>query len=115
MIEVKSECLKHKSTCRMTRALPLYFVNTYVDLNPKLIGAEGTRLLRDQRACGDPAGELQRGDSTTAPRKASAFSGNQPAGSSGHFPCLCLSSPRRRTATRRLPAVSRKVSDCNRE
>ncbi|MED1205276.1 hypothetical protein [Heyndrickxia acidicola] len=46
-----------------------------------MIGAEGTRLLRDQRVRGDPAGAQRRGGSTTAPRKASAFSGNQPAGS----------------------------------
>ncbi|MED1203764.1 hypothetical protein [Heyndrickxia acidicola] len=45
-----------------------------------LIEAEGTRLLRDQRIWGDPAGAQRRGGSTIAPRKASACSVNQPAG-----------------------------------
>ncbi|MED1203361.1 hypothetical protein [Heyndrickxia acidicola] len=45
-----------------------------------LIEAEGARLLRDQRVQGDPAGAQRRGGFPSAPRKASAFRGNQPAG-----------------------------------
>ncbi|MED1205305.1 hypothetical protein [Heyndrickxia acidicola] len=50
-----------------------------------MIGAEGTRLLRDQRVRGDPAEAQRRGGSTTAPRKASAWSVNQPAGTPKRF------------------------------
>jgi len=48
-----------------------------VDFLQLLIGAEGTRLLRVQRPRWDPAGAKRRGGSPDAPRKASAWSGNQ--------------------------------------
>ncbi|MED4633683.1 hypothetical protein P9443_12310 [Peribacillus frigoritolerans] len=41
----------------------------------KLIGTEGTRLLREKRGMGDPAGVPKR--LPDRPRKASAWSGNQ--------------------------------------
>ncbi|MED1205304.1 hypothetical protein [Heyndrickxia acidicola] len=36
-------------------------------MNPKLIEAKGTRLLRDQRVRGDPAEAQRRGGSTNRP------------------------------------------------
>ncbi|WP_335385050.1 hypothetical protein [Neobacillus drentensis] len=44
-----------------------------------LIGAEGTRLLREKLVLGDPAGTKRRGGSRTARGKRSAWSGNQQA------------------------------------
>ncbi|WP_335382280.1 hypothetical protein [Neobacillus drentensis] len=44
-----------------------------------LIGAEGTRLLREKLVLGDPAGAKRRGGSRTARGKRSAWSGNQQA------------------------------------
>ncbi|MED1206052.1 hypothetical protein [Heyndrickxia acidicola] len=50
----------------MTRALPIAFLNPIVDLNLKLIEAEGTRLQRDQRALGRPRRSLRRRGSRPA-------------------------------------------------
>ncbi|KYD07048.1 hypothetical protein B4102_1993 [Heyndrickxia sporothermodurans] len=41
-------------------------LNHIVEFATMLIGAEGTRLLRDKRYTGDPAGAKRRGGSRTA-------------------------------------------------
>ncbi|MFJ5748385.1 hypothetical protein ACIP97_07230 [Peribacillus frigoritolerans] len=58
-------CIMAYSCCRQKRF--------HLNVKTKLIGTEGTRLLREKRGMGDPAG-APRAD---RPRKASAWSGNQ--------------------------------------
>ncbi|MED1201880.1 hypothetical protein, partial [Heyndrickxia acidicola] len=61
----ESECLQRKSTCGFYSALPFSLLMPIIKLVTLLIGAEGTRLLRDQRVGEDPAGACDEEASRT--------------------------------------------------
>ncbi|MBT2664474.1 hypothetical protein J7J00_03020 [Bacillus sp. ISL-4] len=52
-------------------------ITKLLKVKTKLIGTEGTRLLREKRVQGDPAGASAPRRLPDRPRKASAWSGNQ--------------------------------------